>query len=304
MNATNLNPYKLSLLMLSGVCITGAVLLYFPVVIDDLLVKANIHEQTAQKIRFISIAVGLIAFIEAFLIRNSYVSERTKLAIFLFPLLCMISIFTYRHHFGLQDPFYFKLVSEDNIVEYVTFISLVVASTISLFVSKRMMRSGMLIAAAFFVLLSVFLLVVALEEISYGQRIFGFDTPEEFVIKNAQKEFNIHNISSISEITYVILPNLVLSYCLFGWILVKFTKNTIQSILTYIPGIDLIFIPWYVTSFFIPLVVYRTFEINGYPVDVCCFENQLLVWQDQEPAEMFFGLGFLVFTLDRIVAEA
>ncbi len=46
----------------------------------------------------------------------------------------------------------------------------------------------------FFVLLSLACLYVVMEEISYGQRIIGFDTPELLKRHNLQREANLHNV--------------------------------------------------------------------------------------------------------------
>lgn len=39
-------------------------------------------------------------------------------------------------------------------------------------------------------------LLVALEEISWGQRIFGVETPDFLTSRNLQKETNLHNLES------------------------------------------------------------------------------------------------------------
>lgn len=44
------------------------------------------------------------------------------------------------------------------------------------------------------VILSLGLLWIALEEISYGQRLLGFRTPEVVAALNTQREFNAHNL--------------------------------------------------------------------------------------------------------------
>jgi len=46
--------------------------------------------------------------------------------------------------------------------------------------------------------LAMFCLLVALEEISWGQRLFGYTPPEYFLQENFQQEFNLHNIASTS----------------------------------------------------------------------------------------------------------
>lgn len=46
----------------------------------------------------------------------------------------------------------------------------------------------------FFLLLGLLFFVLLGEEISWGQRIFGFETPEGIKEKNVQDEFNFHNL--------------------------------------------------------------------------------------------------------------
>lgn len=51
--------------------------------------------------------------------------------------------------------------------------------------------------------LAALLLVMAMEEISWGQRLFGFATPETLAQMNWQGEFNLHNIQTdLSELVY------------------------------------------------------------------------------------------------------
>jgi hypothetical protein len=50
----------------------------------------------------------------------------------------------------------------------------------------------------FFVGVAAFCVVVALEEISWGQRVFGYSPPRYFLEKNFQQEFNLHNVIATS----------------------------------------------------------------------------------------------------------
>jgi hypothetical protein len=50
--------------------------------------------------------------------------------------------------------------------------------------------------------LAVLFIVVGGEEISWGQRLLGFGTPEGLAAVNVQEEFTLHNIYSISIFTY------------------------------------------------------------------------------------------------------
>jgi hypothetical protein len=47
------------------------------------------------------------------------------------------------------------------------------------------------------------LFVIGMEEISWGQRLFGFATPERLAEANWQAEFNFHNVQTdLSETVY------------------------------------------------------------------------------------------------------
>jgi hypothetical protein len=80
---------------------------------------------------------------------------------------------------------------EDGVFEYLTALFFLLASIFSL--------------RAFFLKKNLWLLLFALvlfvgfgEEVSWGQRIFAFETPEFFLKKNVQKEFTIHNLEVLN----------------------------------------------------------------------------------------------------------
>ncbi len=77
--------------------------------------------------------------------------------------------------------------NEDGIIEYMTFFSFLIATF--LFIGAFLRRKNI-----FFLLLAIVFFMGAGEEISWGQRIFSFSTPESLNKINVQNEFNIHNI--------------------------------------------------------------------------------------------------------------
>ncbi|MBT76700.1 MAG: hypothetical protein CL798_00755 [Chromatiales bacterium] len=87
---------------------------------------------------------------------------------------------------------YYILVQEDEILEWSTFWAFIGAGGIYLFVAAR---PGFSLTASWFPIgLLLFCLFVALEEISWGQRLFGYRPPEYFLQFNYQQEFNLHNV--------------------------------------------------------------------------------------------------------------
>lgn len=97
----------------------------------------------------------------------------------------------------IWDPqyFMFKFAAEDGFAEYSTAIALLVACMI-LIRNARAMKArgaaGMAVGLTFFYALLFFF--GAGEEISWGQRIFGWETSEAMKEINRQDETNLHNI--------------------------------------------------------------------------------------------------------------
>ena len=88
---------------------------------------------------------------------------------------------------------YVYLISEDNIGEYSTSVAFAVAACFFFAVAKRSAGLNRL-----FMFFMTFLnILIAGEEISWGQRIFGVDTPELLRNINQQGEITLHNIGSL-----------------------------------------------------------------------------------------------------------
>ena len=91
----------------------------------------------------------------------------------------------------LNPEFYYIYTQEDGYIEYITAFILLATSVLCFcrasFVGHKLHRLFFYSAAA------IFFLGFG-EEISWGQRIIGFSTPDDLEQINAQKEFNFHNI--------------------------------------------------------------------------------------------------------------
>ncbi len=89
-----------------------------------------------------------------------------------------------------------RITKEDGIVEFLQVIILLTGSAGAFVTSKKIFRKNSRISI-FFALLSLLLFLIAGDEISWGQRIFGFSTPQAVQSVNSQKETTIHNLSLI-----------------------------------------------------------------------------------------------------------
>lgn len=88
---------------------------------------------------------------------------------------------------------YKYLLREDEAIEWLTAALLAVAALLAAFVGFRF-RDGLKRHRWFFLIFAVFCLGGSLEEISWGQRVLGFDSPEFFLEHSDQRETNVHNV--------------------------------------------------------------------------------------------------------------
>ena len=92
-----------------------------------------------------------------------------------------------------------SLTSEDQFIEYGGAVLFLFAGVTFLVLYKRSRRVVVFDGIPFrgnifYLLLGLAFLFVCLEEISWGQRIIGFESPKKIREANAQGEFNIHNL--------------------------------------------------------------------------------------------------------------
>lgn len=89
------------------------------------------------------------------------------------------------------DPdLYHRIAQEDEVVEWASFWAFALAAALWGRAARRAgPRSGLFAAG-----MALFCLFVALEEISWGQRLFGFRPPAYFLEHNFQQELNLHNV--------------------------------------------------------------------------------------------------------------
>ena len=138
---------------------------------------------------------------------------------------------------------YKAYVGEDGIVEWLTVIVLFFSANISF---KRIirLRSQRNIRFLLFLLLTALLFCFGVgEEISWGQRIFGIESPDFFMNNNAQQETNIHNLvyqnKKINKVVFSLFLGIIISlYLLVLPVLYKKktnVKNFINSIAIPIP---------------------------------------------------------------------
>jgi len=122
---------------------------------------------------------------------------------------------------GLRLPIY----KEDSIFEYFTAVSFIISGFLFLISAHYVWRDTKTRHKVILILLFLFLALVFIliggEEISWGQRIFGWETPKYFSIRNRQGETNIHNFIPRLEL-FEWVAGIIFSVILFGgWLGIK-----------------------------------------------------------------------------------
>ncbi len=215
-------------------------------------------------------------------------NKRFKKLIFLIPWIISFSILVIRVYFVDWKIAYFNFISEDGPVEYSTVIVYFVACIVSVNILKFFKNDK-----KFFVLFLIFSIgffLIAMEEISWGQRIFGFSTPDWFP-KNIQGETSLHNIDSLILFRHATVMSVSI-FGTFAWIVIPkiqkkfrvFSQKTYQTLLRVV-------IPSrYLMGYFFPVsIVFFIFDIK-YGLGRIAFES--------EPFELLLSIGILLFILN------
>ena len=90
----------------------------------------------------------------------------------------------------------YDLITEDQLFEYLTAVLYLFGALFCLMGFLTTNGRASFIAKYWLLGWAAFFLLVAVEEISWGQRIIGLETPGVFVSHNLQDETNLHNFSS------------------------------------------------------------------------------------------------------------
>jgi len=112
--------------------------------------------------------------------------------------LLIVSVLGYAAVLQAYSPVaYYRAVQEDGILEWASFWAFMLASVAALRGAFSQRRATQQLPW-FLLAVAVFCLVVAMEEISWGQRVLGYRPPPYFLAQNYQQELNFHNVLSRS----------------------------------------------------------------------------------------------------------
>lgn len=169
---------------------------------------------------------------------------------------------------------YPELYSEDHLLENLTAIFFFLASML-LFV--KFFRPGiyyrwwLLLAALMF-------FVVAMEEISWGQRIFGWSTPASLSAHNYQNETNLHNVLNPFMTPIYVIGNFMIGCFLF------FIRDIRSFLLRF---------SW--KDKFLPVLPTSAYAWTGFIFLLLSLQR---FWFGDELTEQFVSFYILIYTLD------
>jgi len=225
-----------------------------------------------------------------------------KLCIFLFPIIFVSSILVERIPTDPLSNNFISFFYEDGPAENIEFINYLVSFVFSIFIARSFFKNNYKLFCSLYIFLAVLFIFIAGEEISWGQRIFNFETPEQFS-SNLQNEFNIHNFNS-SLFTFLALAFSFIG--VFGWLVLPKRTNKLYNLFkqNFLPKRFLItYFLMYPLLFFLYIFTpqkYTEVMIIQASTDI---KLEILVWfnlfslKDIEMAEFLFSLGVLFFIL-------
>jgi hypothetical protein len=129
------------------------------------------------------------------------------------------------------------------------------------------------------------------EEVSWGQRIFGWETPESVAAVNKQEETNLHNIHGVGS-SFKWIQMLVGAY---GTILpIVFLRPAFSA--RFRKLIEAVVPHWTLVPFFMPMFVWKLYRnLSGTPE-----RFYYVITNYNEVIELILAMGFLLFLVFQL----
>lgn len=185
----------------------------------------------------------------------------------------------------LNKPLYDFLTMEDGPIEWMQFFCYAGASVMAAFVAFKRFRAGHGWQGLMYVGLALAAFFIAGEEIAWGQRIFGLQTPEQLAAINHQREITVHNIQIIQD-TFNVVLFFAGAYGTFATIInkwLKLEKLGAQAKFLFVP--PLFTAPLFFVLFSYKLVRFVIWRTPGFTV------TRFAEW-----SELCFAFALFLFT--------
>ncbi|MEL6778371.1 MAG: hypothetical protein AAFO06_14040 [Cyanobacteria bacterium J06597_16] len=275
------------------------------------IVKAFMSLAEAGNIR-LSIIVGLIVgalfvvvslppFLERAIahVASQLQRSRFRTGLYLFPFLLSALVLWAKIKIGPTSDEWRHVSSEGSLSEYGTAVAYLLIPIFAYPMLKQFKRQGKRLMASLYALFIAGAVFIGMEEISWGQRILGFQEPQFWTDHNVQSEFTFHNFAffqnNLLHLSFVI-AGFIGSFCWLGlryWQKRQHASRTDTSQLA--PKLEPTYLlpDWPLSSFFYPtLIFYSLLEFT----DIAQRFN-FLHSADQEHWEFIMSLGVLMFVV-------
>jgi hypothetical protein len=218
-------------------------------------------------------------------------SYRVAVWIFWFPLIGAVVIALTR----INKNLYRFLLREDGVIEWTQFAFFFMAIFSSIGIACHRIKEGHGWQGVIFFGIALVMIFVTGEEISWGQRIFSFDTPQDLLLINKQGETTLHNIGEVLDflnLIMLLIGAIGAAACFLGENL-SIDLITDQGSYLFVP-------PFFLTSSFFVIFAYKLLRFTLIP------KSGFTVTRYGEWAELSLAYGvcvFLFLNLRRLVQK-
>jgi hypothetical protein len=123
-------------------------------------------------------------------------------------------------------------------------------------VARRLWRDGLRVQAVAYALLCVGSVLAAGEEISWGQRLLGIDTPDSVRDANLQEELNVHNLGAVYPVYVAVMLFVGLYGSVGSWLVYRRLGRVNPNWYLFMP-------PLFLAGAFLQLALYRLVRYTG-----------------------------------------
>lgn len=230
----------------------------------------------------------------------SFLESRVlKGVIFAIPIILISIVFLIKIVSGIEDTFYENLTKEDGVIENATVFVYFYSFIFSLLIAKEFKSKKILFAL--FLILGMGFFFIALEEISWGQRMLDFESPDWFP-ENIQDETTIHNLElfqSHRNTAYVVVSFIgAFSWAIFPQIkrIVKNVGKNYEIFLEYAIPSKFLFSYFFSVLIFKLTMKFMPREFIDGRISLDFFINY-----DSEFFELILALGIMLFVFHTFV---
>jgi len=213
-----------------------------------------------------------------------------KNVVFLFPFLIVATSIIGLLDIGFNEEI-LVLVHEDGIVEFGTSITYYFSSIVAFLICFGFIKKNKKIFGILFFIVGFIFLLGGFEEINWGQRILGIQTPE-FFSSNYQNELNFHNLEILYSYPffYFTLSGLLGT---FTWLILPVRNQQNYNLLVRL------FVPrWFLMTYFFPIFVFW-FLRKIFPNDILWNIGNNM--RHEEFFELLLALGFLFLVINSFL---